>query len=192
MRLAARSCDRWWTGRLDASGAQRPVTGEAMDAFAITGVAAGGRDDEPEWFRVQGAVGERASRPKLFPRVQVVKRETIADLIAGGRIVYMMRPDGHEAAERVRVRLSEDGTPRIEAVGLDGPAATLEALPRFPFAAQASDGDIERLRAIARGEPDASEAAVDRYISFGWVREDDDGSLAITDIGRDLVRSRFM
>lgn len=163
-----------------------------MDAFAITGIAAGPRDNEPEWFRVQGAVGGNDAPPKLFPRIQVVKRETIADLIAGGRIVYVMRADRGGAPDRVRIRLDADGTPRLEAVSIGGPGVALDRLPRFPFAAEASDADIEQLRAIARGEPDADDDLVERYLAFGWVREGGGGALEVTDIGRDLVRSRFM
>jgi hypothetical protein len=163
-----------------------------MDAFAITGIAAGPQDNGPEWFRVQGAVGGNDEPPKLFPRIQVVKRDTIADLIAGGRIVYVMRPDSEDVPDRVRVRVDADGTPRLESVSVGGPTEALDDLPRFPFAAQATDADIEHLRAIARGDPAAGDEFVERYLSYGWVREGADGALEMTDIGRDLVRSRFM
>jgi hypothetical protein len=161
-----------------------------MDAFAITGIAAGPQGD-PEWFRVEGAVGGFDSPPKLFPRVQVLKRESVADLIAGGRIVYVLRPDEREMPDRARVRLGADGTPRIEAVTLGGLSEALDELPRFAFAAHASDDDIDTLRAIGRGESRGANDA-DRYLAHGWIAERADGTLQLTDIGRDLIRSRFM
>jgi hypothetical protein len=167
-----------------------------MDAFAITGVAAAREGGEPEWFRVQGAVGGNDAPPKLFPRIQVVKRETIADLIAGGRIVYVMRADAAALPDRARVHVDQEGRARIEAVTLGGPTATLDDLPRFAFAADASDADIERLQAIGRGQRDPAEddpdPALERFLALGWVVEREDATLALTDIGRDLVRSRYM
>ncbi|HVE50789.1 MAG TPA: hypothetical protein VNG69_14395 [Casimicrobiaceae bacterium] len=166
-----------------------------MDAFAITGIAAGDQHQgEPEWFRVQGAVGGYGAAPRLFPRIHVVKRETIADMIAGGRIVYIMSPaNAHDHPDRARVRIDADGHQRIEAVTVGGTTESLEELPRFPFCDDASEADLEALRAIGRGGVGVDEiAAAERYVDNGWVGERNDDTLCLTDIGRDLVRSRYM
>jgi hypothetical protein len=165
-----------------------------MDAFAITGVAANPQGGEPEWFRVEGAVGGNGAPPKLFPRIQVVRRETIADLIAGGRIVYVMSGDADDMPDRARVHVDDQGTPHVEAVTLGGVTGALDDLPRFAFDAEASDEDVRLLRAIGRGEAfaDGCDDRVERCLALGWLVERAAGRVALSDVGRDLVRSRTM
>ena len=163
-----------------------------MDAFAITGVAADPQGGEPEWFRVEGAVGGNDAPPKLFPRIQVVRSETIADLIAGGRIVYVMSGDAGNLPGRARVHVDAQGVPHVEAVTLGGRNGALDDLPRFAFAAEASDDDLRILRAIGRGEAVVDDEAFERCLALGWLVEHGAGRITLSDIGRDLVRSRTM
>jgi hypothetical protein len=150
-----------------------------MDAFAITGVS-----PEHDWFRVQAAVGGVEAPARLFPRVHVVSSADIADLASGGRTIYFQQG----GSERPLVPLASD-----DATSFDPCQVPLEEIPEFAFTETATDADVEALLCLRNGdEPDGNTLdLLDRLEGLGWVLQDPDGTVALTTIGRELLRHRL-
>ena len=149
-----------------------------MDAFAITGV-----NPEHDWFRVQAAVGGVDSPARLFPRIHVVRPEDIANMASGGRRIYFQQP----GSEGPLVPLAAD-----DAASFDPVHVPIEEIEQFAFSESATDADIEALLAIQNGdllERDAFDD-VDRLASLGWVSINAGGGVALTSVGRELLRHR--
>ena len=149
-----------------------------MDAFAITGVS-----PEHEWFRVQAAVGGVDSPAKLFPRIHVVRPEDIASLASGGRRIYFQQP----GSDGPLVPLASE-----DAASFDPVQVPLEEIEEFAFTESATDADVEALLAIRNGEGDRDALdAVNRLERLGWVSIQPAGSVALTAVGRELLRHRL-
>lgn len=150
-----------------------------MDAFAITGV-----NPEHEWFRVQAAVGGVESPARLFPRIHVVRPEDIAILASGGRRIYFQQP----GSEGPLVPLATE-----DAAAFDPVQVPIEEIEKFAFTESATDDDLELLLAV-RDEATLTREAFDRLErleSLGWVALGSRGTVALTAVGRELLRHRL-
>jgi len=150
-----------------------------MDAFAITGVS-----PENQWFRVQAAVGGVESPARLFPRIHVVRSEDIASLASGGRRIYFQQP----GSEGPLVPLASD-----DAAAFDPVQVPIEEIEQFAFTESATEADIEALLAIQNGDLLDRDTFddVDRLEGLGWVTIQASGSVALTAVGRELLRYRL-
>ena len=166
-------------GKRDDAGVPLTLsTSPPMDAFAITGV-----NPEQQWFRVQAAVGGVESPARLFPRVHVVRPEDIADLASGGRRIYFQQP----GSEGSLVPLAAE-----DAASFDPVLVPVEEIEQFAFTESATDADIEALLAIQNHEIDRDAMDdVDRLEALGWVTSPSGGAVALTAVGRELLRHRL-
>lgn len=147
-----------------------------MDAIAITGVSRGRR-----WFRVEGVVGGEDRAARLFgDALDVLDADGVALLAAGGRRVYFAQPG--EQAPLVPL-------PPAQAESFDPLQLPIEELPRFAFAEQASDEDIDTLLAVRMGEdPDHFGLRLRRLEALEWVDCDHPGHVELTALGLALLR----